>query len=120
MILDSTSVTLYDPNSNQVMITAKSDQNIRPIELIKHYWKNSEIEILENENSIKKIALNTDDGQKILIHIQKNLIISLELSDSENNTVSYYFENIVTNAEVPDSIFIYVIPEEANVIDTRE
>ncbi|MCD4817826.1 MAG: outer-membrane lipoprotein carrier protein LolA [Candidatus Cloacimonetes bacterium] len=120
MILDSTFVTLYDPNSNQVMITAKAEQNIKPIELIKQYWNNSEKKFLENENGFNKIVLKTDDGQKIILQIKKNLIFFLELSDFENNSVSYYFKNIVTNIAIPDSIFIFEILEDANVIDTRE
>jgi outer membrane lipoprotein-sorting protein len=120
MIVDSISITLYDPNSNQVMISNKTGQSIHPIELIKYYWNISKKEFHQDDNELITVKMDTKDGQKFLIKIQDNLVIFIELSDEEKNSVSYTFTNIETNAVLGESIFNFEIPDEANVIDTRK
>jgi len=120
MFVDSTSVTVFDPNANQAMITHRTEQSLRPIELIKNYWNISDKEILSRDPEKIIVSLKTENEQDIIIQIRNNLVISFELSDNEKNSVSYNFENIEVNMIIPESIFNFELPGDVNLIDTRE
>jgi len=120
MLIDSDNVTIYDAASQQALISPKQAVRLRPIEIIKHYWKMSEVSILDETEEGITLKLNVENGETVIIEIINSLISQLSIMDSEKNQVTYKFEGMIINEEIPAETFEFVIPEDARIIDNRK
>jgi len=113
------SITMYDPNTEQVFISDQVDIELRPDKLISHYWDVSEKELLEKYEDTMKVQLLTPESEKIYITISNNLVVEFNIVDINQNFVIYKFSNILANKGLPAHIFDLDFPENTSVIDTR-
>jgi len=113
------SITMYDPNTEQVYISDKMDIELRPDKLISHYWDVSEKELIDKYEDTIKIQLLTLEFEKILITISNNLIVEFSIVDKNKNFVIYKFTNILINKALAKDIFEINFPESTSIIDTR-
>jgi len=120
LLLDTLSVTMYDPGSNQAFITDSFEMDIRPIALIMKYWGNSVVSILESDENRIKLELNTNAEETIQFTISDNRVIQLTYFDLEKNSVTYSFSNERMNEPLPQGIYLIELPEDVNLIDTRQ
>jgi len=120
LLLDSLSVTMYDPNSNQAFIIDSFEMDIRPIAIILKYWESSEISVLEADNGSIQLELNTDAEEIIQLSISDSMVNELKYFDLESNSVTYKFKNEIINKALPELIYQVELPEDVNIIDTRQ
>ena len=119
LYIHENTLIVHDIKSKQVIFMDKSDFYIRPQEIIKEFWKDSEKELLEETSEYSRIYLERS-GEKFDIWINKDyLITQVMISDEEGNTVSYQFCDEKINRELPVGIFKPEFPENTNIIDNR-
>lgn len=120
MLIDSNNVTIYDAASQQALISPKQDIRLRPIEIIKHYWDISEISILDETEEGFTLKLIVNNGEILIIEIINSLISQLSILDPDKNRVTYRFQKMRINEDIPVQIFEFKIPEDARIIDNRK
>ncbi len=119
LLLTANDITIYDSTSKQVMISNDIETELRPDKFISQYWDVSKKELVEhNENEIR-IKLVTPDKESIHIHIVDFYIVDFMIIDESSNSVFYTFSSEKKNIFLPDDIFKLTIPNDFNVIDTR-
>ncbi len=111
-------VIVHDIKGSQAIYMDKADFFIRPVEIIKAYWTGSEKELISSIDDSTQILLKKDQ-EEILISLQNGLIFSVQITDKDNNSVSYQFSEEIINGELPKGIFIPDFPENTNIIDNR-
>ena len=119
LLVNENSMTMYDPVSEQAIISDKIELELRPDKLISHYWDMSEKELLDQFDDTIKIKLLTPEEEKIIIIISNKFITEFNIVDKNQNYVIYKFSDIQINKELPDSIFELILPEGTSIIDTR-
>jgi len=119
LLIKENSMTMYDPISEQAIISDEVEIEMRPDKLISHYWDVSEKELIEQFNDTIKIKLLTPEEEKIVITISNNIVTDFNIMDKNKNFVIYKFSEIQINKALPDSIFELNLPEETSIIDTR-
>lgn len=120
LILDSLQVTIYDPASNQALISSSSEIDIRPRSIIHKYWQDSLIVSIKQEANKADVSLRTEAGDQINFHTEDEIITELSYTDADSNRVTYRFSEIKLNEELPDGIFTVKLPEDVNLLDTRQ
>lgn len=120
LLINENSMTMYDPISGQAIISDKIEIELRPDKLISHYWDVSDKTIIEQFDDIIKLQLLTPEEESIQITTSNNLITEFSIIDSNNNFVIYKFSNIKVNEKLPANIFNLIIPEDTNIVDTRQ
>ncbi len=119
LLIKENSMTMYDPISEQAIISDEIELELRPDKLISHYWDISEKELIEQFNDTIKIKLLTPEEEKIVITITNSIVTEFNIMDKNSNFVIYEFSDIQINKALPDKIFELNLPEETNIIDTR-
>ncbi len=119
MLIDSTTVTIYDSTSNQALISNKVETELRPVKFISLYWENSEKEIIEQSSVHCKIEITTLFEEHILVEIKEGLISGFTFFDKDGNSVNYNFLNKKINEQLPLGIFEMDLPENVNIFDNR-
>jgi len=119
MLIDSTTVTIYDSTSNQALISNKVETELRPIKFISLYWEDSEKEIVEQNENYWKIKISTQFEENIIVEIKNYLITGFTFFDKERNSVQYNFLNEKINEQLPENVFELILPEDVNIIDNR-
>lgn len=119
LLINENSMTMYDPVSEQAIISDKIELELRPDKLISHYWDISKKELLDQFDDTIKIKLQTPEEEKIIIVISNKFITEFNIVDKNENYVIYKFSDIQINKELPDSIFELILPEGTSIIDTR-
>ncbi len=119
LLINKNSMTMYDPISQQAIISDEVEIELRPDKLISHYWDVSEKELIEQFDNTIKIKLHTPEEEKIVITISNNIVTEFNIMDKNKNFVIYKFSDIQINKALPDSIFELNLPEETNILDTR-
>ncbi|MDA3812683.1 MAG: outer-membrane lipoprotein carrier protein LolA [Candidatus Cloacimonetes bacterium] len=119
LLINENSIAMYDPVSEQAIISDKIELELRPDKLISHYWDMSEKELVDQIDDTIKIKLLTPDKERILITISNNMITEFNLVDNNENFVLYKFSNIKINKRLPENIFELNLPEDTSIIDTR-
>ena len=119
MLIDSTTVTIYDSTSNQALISNKVETELRPIKFISLYWENSQKEIIEQNEDYWKIKISTQFEENILVEIKNYLITGFTFFDKEGNSVQYNFLNEKINEQLPENVFELILPKDVNIIDNR-
>jgi len=79
----------------------------------------SEKELIDQFDDTIKIKLLTPEEEKILITISNNIVTEFNIMDKNKNFVIYKFSDIIINEKLPPTIFVFVIPVEASILDTR-
>jgi len=124
LIFDRGSILIFDPDLNQVI---KTD--------IKKYQESNWIKILlgqselndfydqyrEDSSSLTLIRYeplsNNSLMNTILLTIKEDVIYSIEIKQSEMETIHIDFDEIDMNIEIKDSFFYESIPNDAEVIE---
>ncbi len=119
LLIDKEKITIFNASSHQVLISEKGDIKLRPLEIIKKYWQESEISILDETEEGLSLKISTNIGETLYLQISNYLVTNLNIVDSENNSVKYSFSEMDINNSLPDGIFIFDIPGDASVIDSR-
>lgn len=120
MLVDSTQVQLFNPISNQLLITSSIDVPLRPAEIIEQYVHEADEIEMETRKDTILISTSTIDYQKVTMLFKNKLLIGFSLQDHENNQVSYEFNNIQYNQPLDSSLFKLSLPEKVQIIDRRE
>jgi len=120
LLINNKQLTMYDPANKQIVITDEFNIELRPAQLIAHYWDVSEKKIIDQYDGTIKLELSIPEAETVNITIVDKLLKELTLIDPNGNFVMYKFSKIKINEALPDNIFNFVIPEDANVIDTRK
>ncbi len=120
LVLDSLIVTMFDPNSNQAIISASSEIDIRPRSIIKNYWQDSLLVSFQQKLETADIELRTEAGDRISFHTENTLITELTYSDADSNRVTYKFSELRLNQALPENVFDIILPDDVNLLDTRE
>ena len=119
LLINENSMTMYDPISQQAIISDEVEIELRPDKLISHYWDVSEKELIEQFNDTIKIKLLTPEEEKIVITITNSIVTEFNIMDKNKNFVIYKFSDIQINKALPDKIFELNLPEETSILDTR-
>ncbi len=120
LLIDHKSVTMYDGNTDQAMISNNIEADIRPVKFISRYWDNSEKELIEADNKNYKIKLSTQENEQIHLSIKDSLLYDILILDENMNSVHYKFSNAKVNLKLPANIFDLTLPSNTNIIDTRQ
>ena len=112
-------MTMYDPASEQAIISDKVEIELKPDKLISHYWDVSNKMLIDQFDDTIKIKLLTLEEDKIIITISDNIVTEFNIIDKNNNFVIYKFSTININKALPDKIFELSLPEGTSIIDTR-
>ena len=119
LLINKNSMTMYDPISQQAIISDEVEIELRPDKLISHYWDVSDKELIEQFDDTIKIKLITPEEEKIIITITNSIVTEFNIMDKNKNFVIYKFSDIIINEKLPPTIFVFVIPVDANILDTR-
>ena len=119
LLINQNSMTMYDPISEQAIISDEIEIELRPDKLISHYWDISEKELIDQFNDTIKIKLLTPEEEKIIITITNNIVTEFNIMDKNKNFVIYKFSDILINKALPDKIFELTLPEDTSIIDTQ-
>ena len=119
LLIKENSMTMYDPISEQAIISDEVEIELRPDKLISHYWDVSEKELIEQFENTIKIKLHTLEEENIIITISNNIVTEFDIVDKNKNLVIYKFSDIQINKALPDNIFELSLPEETSILDTR-
>ena len=120
MLIDSTSVMIYDSTSCQAFISDKIDIELRPMNFISLYWNNSQKEIIKQEQSCIVIKFITSENEQIFVTIEDFYINELKILDEYNNSVIYLFINEEFNIDLSKSTFDIDLPDDVNIVDNRK
>ncbi len=119
LLLTTDDITIYDSASKQIMISNDIQTELRPDKFISRYWDVSKKEVVEHNGNEIRIKLLTPDKECIHIHIVDFYIVDFLIIDESLNSVSYTFFSEEKNIVLPDDIFKLTIPDDFNVLDTR-
>ena len=124
LIFDRGSILIFDPDLNQVI---KTDIN--------QYQESNWIKILLGQSELNDFykqyredssshtliryepLLNNSLMNRILLTIKEDVIHSIEIKQSEMETIHIDFDEIDMNKEIKDSFFYESIPKDAEVIE---
>ncbi len=120
MLINSTSVIIYDSTSCQAFISDKIDIELRPINFISLYWNNSQKEIIKQEQSCIVVKFITSENERIFVTIEDFYINELKILDEYNNSVKYLFINEEFNIDLSKSTFEIDLPDDVNIVDNRQ
>lgn len=115
MLLDSSKIVIWDIADKTAIITENTSSISRPIDIIKEFWDNSEIDVNQNKKSMK-ITLKNDE-QTIRVELNDYLIKNLTITDLNGNYVKYTFKNAKINKKISKSIFEINLPKDTNIIN---
>ena len=115
MLLDSSKIVIWDIADKTAIITENTSSISRPIDIIKEFWDNSEIDVNQNKKSMK-ITLKNDE-QTIRVELNDYLIKNLTITDLNGNYVKYTFKNAKINKKIGKSIFEINLPKDTNIIN---
>ncbi|MCF7911045.1 MAG: hypothetical protein K9M99_00830 [Candidatus Cloacimonetes bacterium] len=118
LFVHGNTVIMHDKKSGQAIYMDKGDFFIRPVEIIKAYWQDSEKRFLPSQNNETRLLLNKD-MEEIVISLNNGLITSVLISDENSNSVKYMFSQEKINGKLPENIFIPAFPKDTNIIDNR-
>ncbi|MCK4695211.1 MAG: outer membrane lipoprotein carrier protein LolA [Candidatus Cloacimonetes bacterium] len=120
LLIVNSAITIYEPSSNQALISNEINMELRPVTFISQYWDISQKELIEeNEKSIK-IKFITPEKEQIFIHLNDCLITEFLILDEFENSVVYKFSSEKINKQLPENIFQLNLPENTNIIDSRK
>jgi outer membrane lipoprotein-sorting protein len=120
LLIVNSAITIYEPSSNQALISNEINMELRPVTFISQYWDISQKELIEeNEKSIK-IKFITPEKEQIFIHLNDCLITEFLILDEFENSVVYKFSSEIINEQLPENIFQLNLPENTNIIDSRK
>ncbi|MDP8267764.1 MAG: outer membrane lipoprotein carrier protein LolA [Candidatus Tenebribacter davisii] len=119
LLIDVNSMTMYDPVSKQAILSGDITVAIRPDELIIQYWDKSQKKVIDQFDNTVKIELITPDDEIITITISNKIVTEFSIVDINENYVIYKFYDILINKTLPENIFKLVLPEDINILDTR-
>ena len=111
---------MYDPGSNQAIISASNEIDIRPRSIILKYWQDSLLVSCKREKNRAEVELRTETGDQIGFLVENSLITQLNYSDADSNRVTYSFSKAELNQDLPEKIFEVILPENVNLLDTRK
>jgi chaperone LolA len=124
LIFDRGSILIFDPDLNQVIktdINQYQESNWIKILLGQSELNNYYKQYREDSSSHTLIRyeplLNNSLKNTILLTIKENLIHSIEIKQSERETIHINFDEIDMNIEINDSFFYENIPNDAEVIE---
>jgi outer membrane lipoprotein-sorting protein len=114
----SKDVLLYEPKTSQAVWMDKDNFTIKPVEILKQYWKKSKAEMISNSG--KRIVLRlTNPEEQIDIELDDLFIRSVKITDNDANYVKYSFRSEKFNIALPQNIFTPQLPRDTNIIDNR-
>lgn len=119
LLINDDLITMYDPISNQLLLSNNFNLELRPDLLIKQYWDISEKVILASDNSTVIVQLYSSEYETIEISLVDFLVTELSFTDPDSNKVRYIFTNPQLNPEISDSVFNFNYPKDCNIIDNR-
>jgi outer membrane lipoprotein-sorting protein len=119
LLVKGDTITIYDSETNQALVSNKQDTELRPERLMADYWHISNKKILFQDESTIKLLLDSNTNDKISVLIENGLITELLIMDQQENFVQYKFSQPVINEDLPLGIFDIKIPSTANFIDMR-
>jgi outer membrane lipoprotein carrier protein len=115
MLLDTTSLIIWDIKENQAIITNNNTDISRPIDIIKKFWQNSKIIILEEKKNFIKLKLVSDE-QIIIVELKNYIIKKMKIINRNGNFVEYSFKNIKINKVIKNKLFDIKLPDDVNII----
>ncbi|MDP8221566.1 MAG: outer-membrane lipoprotein carrier protein LolA [Candidatus Stygibacter frigidus] len=118
LFIQGNSVIMHDKKSGQAIYMDKGEFLIRPLDIIKSYWNDSEKQIISTQDDFIQLLIVRPD-EEIKISLKSGLITSLLISDKDKNYVKYQFQDEKINPKLPKGIFVPVFPENTNIIDNR-
>ena len=74
LLINEDFMTMYDPASEQAIISDKVEIELKPDKLISHYWDVSNKMLIDQFDDTIKIKLLTLEEDKIIITISKNIV----------------------------------------------
>ena len=119
LLIANSDITIYEPSSNQALISNEIDMELRPVKFISQYWDISRKELIEENEKSFKIKFITPEKEQIFIHVNDCLITEFMILDEQENSVIYKFSSEKFNTQLPESIFELNLPEDVNIIDNR-
>ncbi len=118
MLLDTTSLIIWDIKENQAIITNNNTDISRPIDIIKKFWQNSKIIILEEKRNFIKLKLVSDE-QIIIVELKNYIIKKMKIINRNGNFVEYSFKNIKINKVIKNKLFDVKLPDDVNIIQNN-
>ena len=118
MLLDTTSLIIWDIKENQAIITNNNTDISRPIDIIKKFWQNSKIIILEEKKNFIKLKLVSDE-QIIIVELKNYIIKKMKIINRNGNFVEYSFKNIKINKVIKNKLFDIKLPDDVNIIQNN-
>lgn len=121
LLIEGSDIIIYEPSSNQALISNEINMELRPVKFISQYWDISQKELIEyNDVNILEIKLFTSEKEQIFIHVTDSLITQFMILDEQENSVIYKFSSEKYNMQLPENIFQLNLPENTNIIDDRK
>jgi len=125
IIANDKQVLIYDADLEQVTKQSVDfNQPGNPAMLL-----SGSLDTLENIFGIKKIQMKgigdwflltpktpSNNYQWLKLHFVNNEIIAMYIMDNLGQQIEINFENVVTNAKIPLSVFVFKIPKNVDVI----
>ena len=119
MLVTHNTITIYDSLSQNAMISDKAENELRPEKIIEQYWEKSEKKI-KHLTATGIIVILISDSEELEILFSHSHIMFFKFTDISGNTVKYSFKNIVKNTELNEDVFKLQLPENVNIIDSRQ
>ena len=120
LLIEGSDIIIYEPSSNQALISNEINMELRPVKFISQYWDISQKELIEENEKSFKIKFITPEKEQIFIHVNDYLITDFLILDEFENSVIYKFSSEKYNIQLPESIFQLNLPENTNIIDDRK
>jgi outer membrane lipoprotein-sorting protein len=117
LFVTGNTVIMHDPNTSQAVYMDKSDFYIKPIQIIKSYWQDSQKKLIDDSDA--EMILLVKGDEELTIIIDNYLIKSVAIKDITGNSVTYKFSNERINHKLPNNIFTPDFPDHTNIIDNR-
>ncbi len=124
LMVNAGMVDLYDSQSKTVFRSRMRPEfgKMNPVEILQFYWKKSTVKVLSSKGNISEVSLKPVNDPTIAhmsasINHKTGIIQSLSYADTTGNRVKYTFSGIKTNARIPESVWLFSLPKDVQVVE---
>ncbi len=118
-------VYIVDESEKNIIITElDQDFHFSPINVLKHYWQNSAVEVELSENNKAELSIYPNDDlytAKIEVVISRDnmLIAMISYLDHQSNKVQFKFSDYSINIDIKQTVFTIPERDGYTIIDQR-
>ncbi|MCD4829499.1 MAG: outer membrane lipoprotein carrier protein LolA [Candidatus Cloacimonetes bacterium] len=120
------SIHMWDPNANREIILAPDELagRLRPVDIVEYYAEGAQLSV-EREEGLRVLRIvPTEEKDLLQLRVFWNDALSridaLSYEDAEGNQVEYRFSRQEFNPQLADSVFDIALPQDRDILDTRQ